>query len=245
MWGYTVQAVAERGLFDAGVVELKGGRWSLRVEEGAKLLATCYLMLHHKLFKDSYDGPAKLLNSEEVAGDVEKYVHVVRTTIWKVHGFNGKKNCPSYDAVLYQAKRADAVLEYWGTAYDPIAKPVRYAGRGWIADTGDTTDDITSANVVLQLSDYALLQHGGKVKLLTCACRPVPGPNKCTTCKCAKRGVRCVFGYCKCKLACVEGFQMPGVDRGGESPVVASASGEEGEKLHFRVDISCTCKQVS
>lgn len=78
---YTVQAMAERGLFDAGVVELKGGRWSLRVEEGATLLAICYLMLHHKLLKDSCDGPAKVLNSEEVAGDVKIYVNVVRTTI--------------------------------------------------------------------------------------------------------------------------------------------------------------------
>ena len=63
--------------------------------------------------------------------------------------------------------------------------------------------------MVLQLSDYALLEHGGKVRLLTCACNPVPGTNKCRSRKCAKRGVKCVFGYCKYYLACVEEFQPP------------------------------------
>lgn len=64
---------------------------------------------------------------------------------------------------------------------------------------------LTHDNTILQLSDYALMD-GNKVKVLTCNCslEVTRTGKKCTSCKCAKRGVECVPGMCKCEMMCWE-----------------------------------------
>ena len=99
-------------------------------------------------------------------------------------------------------KRGLSVIEYWQAAFDEDMQIPDFRGGGWRSISSDSLQELTSANVILQLSEYALLGAGGKVKLLTCCCRSDTNP-KCSRCTCGKAGRWFVTGYCKCKLKCI------------------------------------------
>ena len=102
----------------------------------------------------------------------------VRETIWRVHGAQGKKNCPALGTLELHVKRGLSAIEYyWQAAFDEDIQIPDFRGRGWRSISGDSQQELTSENVVLQLSEYALLGAGGKVKLLTAVAGVIPTSN--------------------------------------------------------------------
>ena len=201
MLAFTMSVVCQVGLFTSPILALDArGRWIGNVEEGVKLLAACYFQLHRNVFITAVSSAADMFARS--SRDVKSFVANVRETIWRVHGAQGKKNCPALDALELHVKRGLSVIEYWQGAFDEDMEIPYFRGRGWRAISGDSQQELTSENVVLQLSEYALLGTGGKVKLLTCGCRSDTNP-KCSRCTCGKAGRSCVPGYCKCKLKCI------------------------------------------
>ncbi|CAN0269689.1 unnamed protein product [Pylaiella littoralis] len=93
-----------------------------------------------------------------------------------------------------------------------------FRGEGWRTVAGEVGEQLSDDNVIIQLSENALLGKGGKVKLMTCSCNPDKDP-ACTHCKCGKAKRPCVPGYCKCKLKCMG---MPEVDTAGGGEAEAS-----------------------
>lgn len=138
--------------------------------------------------------------SDEVGSSVVKFVETVRMVIWGTKGEHGKKQCLHMDALVLHVKKGDAVLEYWQSALALKATPVRFEGRGWTSASGKPGEEITKDNIATQLSSHALLDKNGRVKLLTCGCKPDKArKHKCKSCKCGQLKKECVFAYCKCE----------------------------------------------
>ena len=191
-----MESVCQDGLFDEALIEKdETGRWTLPREHGMKLMAVCYFMMHRKVFAAADTTAADVFRRCEN----NTFIDTVRETIWRPHGASGKKNCPAPDALGYQVQRCGAVLSYWQSAFDEEMKLPEFRGQGWRAVSGPE-ENLTSENVVIQLSEYALLGKG-KVKILTCGCNPDKNP-KCDRCRCHKAGRRCVPRFCKCQLKC-------------------------------------------
>ena len=124
------------------------GRWSLHVEECAKMLEVCYFQLHRALFETAYpDWPAELFRCRAIGGDVRKIIDAVRETIFMANGANGKKHCPHWDALLLHAHKAGMALEYWQSARHLRAPSVSYEGRRWGTANGKSGEKITKNNV--------------------------------------------------------------------------------------------------
>ena len=168
-------------------------------ENGIKLMATCYFQLHLRVFESASKSASTLY--EECGRSVEKYLDTVRLTIWDVHGHKGKLNCPAWDALQFQVKRAAAVLAYWQAAFDVEMVMPEFRNRGWAVESGDESEGLNSDNVVIQLSKTAFLNKANKVKVLSCSCKAKNAD--CKRCKCGTRGVACTPGYCACGLKCI------------------------------------------
>ena len=164
-----------------------------------KLMAVCYFMMHRKVFSAADTTAVDVFRRCE--RNTTEFIQTVRETIWRAHGAGGKKNCPAPDTLGYQVQRCGAVLRYWQSAFDEEMELPEFRGEGWQTVSG-TEEKLTSENVVIQLSEYALLSKVGKLKILTCACNPKKNP-KCDKCRCSKAGRGCVPGFCKCELKCL------------------------------------------
>ena len=144
------------------VTQDEAGKWTLSCDNGKKLMAVCYFMLHRKVFAAAEKTAAQVF---DLCGrNTTTFIDTVREAIWRVHGASGKKNCPSHDALRYQVRRCCAVLEYWQAAFDENMELPEFRGEGWATASGSHDDDLTTENVVLHLSDYALLGKEGKLK---------------------------------------------------------------------------------
>ena len=201
MLSLTMAVVCEVGLFSSPILALNArGWWTGSSDVGVKLLAACYFELHRKVFHTALCSAADLFAQSD--NDVKRFVANVRETIWRAHGAQGKKNCPAWDALEFYVKRGHAVLEYWQATFDGRMQIPDFRGREWRSLSGNPEQELTSENVVVQLSEYALLGAGVRVKLMTCGCKSDNNP-KCNRCTCGNAGRSCVPGYCGCKLKCV------------------------------------------
>ena len=180
-------------------------------EHGMKLMAVCYFMMHRKVFSAADTTAAEVFRRCE--RNTTTVIQTVQETIWRAHGASGKKNCPAPDALGYQVQRCGAVLRYWQSAFDEEMELPEFRGEGGRTVYG-TGEKLTAENVVIQLSEYALLSKGRKLKILTCGCNPDKNP-KCDKCRCYKAGRRCVPGFCKCQLKCMASDDMVNVNPAG------------------------------
>lgn len=81
---------------------------------------------------------------------------------------------------------------------------------GWRTVSG-TEEKLAAESVVTQLSDYALLSKGGKLKNMTCGCNPDKNPTY-DKWRCHKASRRCVPRLCKCQLKCVASIDVVNVN---------------------------------
>lgn len=225
MFSLVVETVCTPGLFDEAVVESKldatgRKRWCVDTEQCVKMLAVCYFMLHWDCFSTHYpDGAAAMFKE---CNDVPTFVDKVRGIIFDAKGFNGKKQCPGFDALMFQSQRGDAVMEYWESSCAEKPWEVWFEARGWAKERPE--EPFGRDNVVTVLSQHAILRRGGRVKVLLCTCDPQKSGvlvRKCKTCGCGQRNVACVPGYCKCQLKCRDGARVdtasaPPMTHGGE-----------------------------
>ena len=58
-------------------------------------------------------------------------------------------------------KTGISVIEYWQAPFP------YFRGRGWRSISGDSQQELTSENVALQLSEYALFDAGGNIVITT------------------------------------------------------------------------------
>ena len=185
MLALTMESICQKGLFDEALVERdETGKWTLPLEHGMKLMAVCYVMMHRKVFSAANTTAADVFRQCE--RNTTTFIQTVRETIWRAHGASGKKNCPAPDALGYQVQRCGAVLSYWQSAFDEEMELPEFRGEGWQTVSG-AEENLTAENVAIQLSEYALLSKGGKLKFLTCGCNPDKDP-KCDKCRCYKAG---------------------------------------------------------
>ncbi|CAN0004085.1 unnamed protein product [Pylaiella littoralis] len=229
----TMASICEPGLFAQPFVKKdESGKWTLARDEGVKLIAVCYFMLHRNVFQSTEKTAAAVF--ERCQRDSSKFVQVVRQTVWRAHGAKGRKNCPAPDALEYQVRRCGAVITYWQAAFDREMVVPEFRGEGWRTVSGEAGEQLGDDNVVIQLSEYALLGKGGKVKLMTCSCNPDKDP-ACTHCKCGKAKRACVPGYCKCKLKCM-GLPEVQTAGGGEAEAPGDDAFNEGDSDNSNSD---------
>lgn len=229
LFEHVLTTIAQPGLFNKPIVEKDAnGKWLLNVNECVKMLGVCYFQMHWNVFQITYTNGAQQL-WEAVDGEAQTFVEKVRRIIFSTKGPNGKKNCPDWDALEFQVKRAARVLVYWQSALEWRAEPVDFEGHGWIADSGKPEDKLNPTNCCVQLSRHALLNREGRVKLQACGC--TGGVKKKPTCDgnctCARLKKDCIPGYCKCHGNCVKNREEVKSARAAEATRQAGVSRED------------------
>ncbi|CAN0344877.1 unnamed protein product [Pylaiella littoralis] len=205
MFPYVVETISTPGLFTTPIVVKENGKWTVDVDQCVKMLGVCYFRMHWGIFQVAYPLGAVQMY-QELEGNDKVFVERVRISIFLACGPKTKKNCPDWDAMTFQVQRAATVLRYWQEAFAEHPNPISFQKLGWVARSGNDTEELTRTNCCIKLSPHALLDHQNLVKLHTCGCKGGRKSPLCNTkkCPCFKLGKACVRGYCKCNAACVQ-----------------------------------------